>query len=180
MRRPGLLFRVDCGKYVIWWSERLCNFVLLRQFALRFKINVCSVTTLWFVLGKFSKNATTAPSTVAASWNAMGPSIYDVQKGRGQDHVDACGQGRGKKPNFLVDVVNGWAIQDQSVMWLRKDTNWWWSNLIYEVVGKKITHSARNYIRAEPILGSVTRFGRVSDTRQYSVLGRHKPADTEY
>jgi len=34
--------------------------------------------------------------------------------------------------------------------------------------------------RAEPILGSVTRFGRVPDTRQYSVLGRHKPADTEY
>src|SRR6218665_4016490 len=34
--------------------------------------------------------------------------------------------------------------------------------------------------RAEPILGSVTRFGRVSDTRQYSVLRRHKPADTEY
>ena len=34
--------------------------------------------------------------------------------------------------------------------------------------------------RAEPILGSVTWFGRVSDTRQYSVLGRHKPADTEY
>jgi len=34
--------------------------------------------------------------------------------------------------------------------------------------------------RADPILGSVTRFGRVSDTRQYSVLGRHKPADTEY
>src|SRR6218665_2470150 len=33
--------------------------------------------------------------------------------------------------------------------------------------------------RAEPILGSVTRFGRVSATRQYSVLGRHKPADTE-
>jgi len=34
--------------------------------------------------------------------------------------------------------------------------------------------------KAEPILGSVTRFGRVSDTRQYSVLGRHKPAHTEH
>jgi len=34
--------------------------------------------------------------------------------------------------------------------------------------------------RAEPILSSVTQFGRVSDTRQYSVLGCHKPADTEY
>jgi len=34
-------------------------------------------------------------------------------------------------------------------------------------------------IRAEPILGSVTRFGRVSATRQYLVLGRHKPADTK-
>jgi len=33
---------------------------------------------------------------------------------------------------------------------------------------------------AEPILGSATRFGRVSATRQYSVLGRHKPAETEY
>jgi len=35
-------------------------------------------------------------------------------------------------------------------------------------------------IRAEPILGLVTRFGRISNTRQYSVLGRHKPAETEY
>jgi len=35
-------------------------------------------------------------------------------------------------------------------------------------------------VRAEPIIGSVTRFGRVSATQQYSVLGRHKPADTEY
>ena len=36
--------------------------------------------------------------------------------------------------------------------------------------------------RAEPIdlLGSATRFGRVSATRQYSVLGHHKPAKTEY
>src|SRR6218665_2180485 len=34
--------------------------------------------------------------------------------------------------------------------------------------------------RAEPILGSATRFGRVSGTRQYSVLGRQKPAETEY
>jgi len=32
-------------------------------------------------------------------------------------------------------------------------------------------------IRAEPKIGSATRFGRVSDTRQYSVLGRHKPAE---
>jgi len=30
------------------------------------------------------------------------------------------------------------------------------------------------------ILGSVTWFGRVSDIRQYSVLGRHKPADKKY
>ena len=35
-------------------------------------------------------------------------------------------------------------------------------------------------IRAEPILGSATRFGRISGTRQYSVLGRQKPAETEY
>jgi len=34
--------------------------------------------------------------------------------------------------------------------------------------------------RAESILGSTTWFGRVSATRQYSVLGRHKPAETEY
>ena len=34
--------------------------------------------------------------------------------------------------------------------------------------------------RAEPILGSATRFGRVLAIRQYSVLGRHKPAETEY
>jgi len=33
---------------------------------------------------------------------------------------------------------------------------------------------------AEPILGSATRFGRVSATWQYSILGRHKPAKTEY
>jgi len=35
-------------------------------------------------------------------------------------------------------------------------------------------------VRAEPILGSATRFVRVSATRQYSALGRHKPAETEY
>ena len=35
-------------------------------------------------------------------------------------------------------------------------------------------------LRAETILGSATRFGRASATRQYSVLGRHKPAETEY
>ena len=34
--------------------------------------------------------------------------------------------------------------------------------------------------RAEPILGSATRFSRVSSTRQYSVFGRHRPAKTEY
>jgi len=34
--------------------------------------------------------------------------------------------------------------------------------------------------RAEPILGSATRLDRVSATRQYSVLGRHEPAETEY
>ena len=34
--------------------------------------------------------------------------------------------------------------------------------------------------RAEPILGSATQFGRLSATRQYSVLGRHKPAETDY
>jgi len=34
--------------------------------------------------------------------------------------------------------------------------------------------------RKEPILGSATRFSRVSSTRQYSVFGRHRPAETEY
>jgi len=31
--------------------------------------------------------------------------------------------------------------------------------------------------RAEPIVGSATRFGRVSATRQYSVISRYKPAE---
>jgi len=36
----------------------------------------------------------------------------------------------------------------------------------------------QNYIkyRAEPIIGSATRFDRVSATLQYSVIGRYKPA----
>jgi len=37
---------------------------------------------------------------------------------------------------------------------------------------------SRSVIRAEPIIGSATRFGRVSDTLQYSVLSHHKPAET--
>jgi len=45
-------------------------------------------------------------------------------------------------------------------------------------IGISITHVMCS--RAEPILGSATRFGRVSATWQYSVLGRHKPAETEY
>ena len=36
------------------------------------------------------------------------------------------------------------------------------------------------FSRAKPILSSATRFGRVSATRQYSELGRQKPAETEY
>jgi len=36
------------------------------------------------------------------------------------------------------------------------------------------------YSRAELIIGTATRLGRVSNTRQYSVLGRHKPAKTKY
>jgi len=35
-------------------------------------------------------------------------------------------------------------------------------------------------VRAVPILGSATQFGRVSGTRQYSVLGRQKAAKSEY
>jgi len=34
----------------------------------------------------------------------------DVHKGD-PAHVDACGQGgRGKKPDFFVDVINGWPL----------------------------------------------------------------------
>jgi len=39
------------------------------------------------------------------------------QGGGGPVHVDACGQGR-SKPDFFVDVINGWPL----ICWLRTKT----------------------------------------------------------
>ena len=47
-------------------------------------------------------------------------------------------------------------------------------------IQRRSQHDRQLKSRAEQMLGSATRFGRVSATRQYSVLGRHKPAETEY
>ena len=40
----------------------------------------------------------------------------DVHKGGGGPaHVDACGQGEeGRKPDFFVDVINGWPLTSDS------------------------------------------------------------------
>jgi len=32
------------------------------------------------------------------------------QGGGGPAHVDACRQGRGQKPDFFVDIINGWPL----------------------------------------------------------------------
>ena len=36
------------------------------------------------------------------------------QRGGGQAHVDACGQGEGQKRDFFVDVINGWPLRSMA------------------------------------------------------------------
>jgi len=43
----------------------------------------------------------------------------DVHKGEGDPaHVDACGPGRNQKPEFFVDVINGWPLRTRQKNWI--------------------------------------------------------------
>jgi len=76
---------------------------------------------------------------------------------------------------ILVYILNGYYRLQNKKM----ENSWMCWKCMFE---RQFLHKLQiisNVTRAELIIGSATRFGRVSDTRQCSEIGRHKLAETE-